>query len=201
MSPRVHIVDDDEAIRDALGFLLASRGVAAMTWESGEAFLAADPAPDCACIVLDVRMAGLGGPEVFQRLRARGERAPVIFLTGHADVSIAVQALKAGAFDFLEKPFNDNQVVDLVLAAVAAHGAAEAEAAQQDDIAARRATLSAREGEVMALMLSGAPNKQIADALNIAMRTVEVHRGRVLAKMGARNGIELAVMLAAEARR
>ena len=200
MTAIIDIVDDDEAIRDSLAFLLASRGLGTRVWHSGEAFLAAQPLAHGACIILDVRMGGLSGPEMFQRLRATGSRVPVIFLTGHADVAVAVQTLKAGAFDFLEKPFNDNQIVDLALNAIAAHRAAEVEAALRRDISARRATLSAREQEVMALMLSGAPNKQIADALNIAMRTVEAHRGKVLSKMGARNGIELAALLAAEMR-
>lgn len=196
MGGMIHIVDDDEAIRDALAFLFASRGLAARVWPSGEAFLDAQPMADCGCIILDVRMGGLSGPEMFERLRATGSHVPVIFLTGHADVPVAVRTLKAGAFDFLEKPFNDNQIVDLALRAVAAHEAAETEAALRRDIRDRRATLSAREEEVMGLMLSGALNKQIADTLSIAMRTVEVHRGRVLSKMGARNGIELAAMLA-----
>ena len=194
----IHIVDDEEAIRDALSFLFTSRGVASRGWPSGEAFLAAQPLKDCACVILDVRMGELSGPETFQRLRALGNAAPVIFLTGHADVPIAVQALKAGAYDFLEKPFNDNQIVDLALAAIQTHLAAEAEAASRRDLAARRATLSAREDEVMGLMLSGAMNKQIAASLEISMRTVEVHRGRVLAKMGVRNAVELAAMLSAD---
>ncbi len=194
----IHIVDDDEAIRDALGFLFTSRGVVSRGWPSGEAFLEAQPLADCACVILDVRMGVLSGPETFQRLRGLGNAAPVIFLTGHADVPVAVQALKAGAYDFLEKPFNDNQIVDLELAAIQTHIAAEAEAASRRGLAARRATLSAREEEVMALMLTGSMNKQIAAALEISMRTVEVHRGRVLAKMGVRNAVELAAMLSAD---
>lgn len=191
----IHIVDDEETIRDALAFLLASRGLEARGWASGEDFLAAQPLEDCACVILDVRMGGLSGPEVFERLRAMGNLVPVIFLTGHADVPVAVQTLKAGAFDFVEKPFNDNQIVDLALRAIEAHAQAEATAAVRRDLAARRATLSTREDEVMRAMLSGALNKQIADQLGIAMRTVEVHRGRVLAKMGVRNAIELAAIL------
>ncbi|GHC09487.1 LuxR family two component transcriptional regulator [Gemmobacter caeni] len=200
MSGMIHIVDDEEAIRDALAFLLASRGVAARGWASGEEFLAAQPLEDCACVILDVRMGELSGPEVFERLRAMGNPVPVIFLTGHADVPVAVRTLKAGAFDFVEKPFNDNQIVDLALRAIAAHQAAEAEAAARRDLAARRATLSGREDEVLRAMLTGALNKQIADQLGIAMRTVEVHRGRVLAKMGVRNAIELAALLGADGR-
>lgn len=198
MSEVIDIVDDDEAIRDGLSFLFNSRGMATRCWPSGEDFLAALPLDDCACIILDVRMGGLSGPETLERLRAMGNLTPVIFLTGHADVPVAVQTIKAGAYDFLEKPFNDNQIVDLAMSAICAHKEAQAQAAGRRDIAARRATLSAREEEVMQLMLSGAMNKQIAAALDVSIRTVEVHRGRILAKMGARNGIELAAMLASD---
>lgn len=200
MGSMIHIVDDEEAIRDSLGFLFASRGLASRCWSSGEIFLAAQPLEDCSCIILDVRMGDLSGPEVFDRLRARNIRVPVIFLTGHADVPIAVEALKAGAFDFLEKPFNDNQIVDLALSAIESFKAGEAEDAARRDVAARLATLSPREEEVMRLMLTGELNKQMADRLNIAIRTVEVHRGRVLSKMGARNGLELAAMMGTESK-
>ena len=195
MTGTIHVVDDEEPIRDALGFLFESRGLAARGWASGEEFLSAQPLADCACVILDVRMGDLGGPEVFERLRAMGSRVPVIFLTGHADVPVAVRTLKAGAFDFVEKPFNDNQIVDLALKAIAVHEAAEAEAAARRDLETRRASLSGREEEVLRLMLQGQLNKQIADSLGIAMRTVEVHRGRVLAKMGMRNAVELAAVL------
>lgn len=195
MTGCVHIIDDDEAIRDALSFLFASRGLRARAWASGEDFLAALPQPDCACIVLDVRMGGLSGPDTFDRLRATGCRAPVIFLTGHADVPVAVRALKAGAFDFVEKPFNDNAIVDLVLAAIESHAARTAELGARQDVERRLATLSAREEEVLRLMLQGRLNKQIADTLGIAMRTVELHRSRLIAKMGARNAVELAALL------
>lgn len=195
MTRIIDIVDDEEPIRDALSFLMASRGLEARAWASGEDFLAAQPLDDMACVIMDVRMADLSGPEVFERLRAMGSVVPVIFLTGHADVPVAVKTLKAGAFDFVEKPFNDNQIVDLALNAIAAGEVAHAEAETLRNIASRRATLSSREVQVMDLMLTGAMNKQIADALGIAMRTVEVHRGRVLAKMGVRNALELAAQL------
>lgn len=195
MTGIIDIVDDEEAIRDALAFLLASRGLQTRGWDCGEAFLTAQPLDDMACVIMDVRMGELSGPEVYERLRAMGSVVPVIFLTGHADVPVAVRTLKAGAFDFVEKPFNDNQIVDLALTAISAGEAAKAQAATQRNLAARRATLSAREQEVMALMLTGAMNKQIADSLGIAMRTVEVHRGRVLAKMGVRNALELAALI------
>ena len=194
----IHIVDDEEPIRDSLSFLFASRGLASRCWPSGEAFLAAQPLDDCSCVILDVRMGDLSGPDVFERLRDQEIIAPVIFLTGHADVPIAVQALKDGAFDFLEKPFNDNQIVDVALRAIEQFKVVEANEATRRDLAARLATLSPREEEVMRLMLTGELNKQIADKLNIAIRTVEVHRARVLSKMEVRNGLELATMMGGE---
>lgn len=196
----VHIVDDEEALRDGLAFLFASRGIATRTWPSGEAFLAAWPQPDCGCVILDVRMEGISGPQVADALSdAEGGAAalpPIIFLTGHADVPLAVQSLKRGAFDFLEKPFNDNQIVDLALQAMALHQSRAAENTGRADLAARFASLSDREVEVMRLIVEGRLNKQIADRLGIAMRTVEVHRARVLQKTGARNSVELARMQA-----
>lgn len=196
----VHIVDDEEVLRDSLGFLFASRGIATRLWPAGEIFLDAWPQPDCGCIILDVRMEGLSGPQVLDALTQReGSTAalpPVIFLTGHADVPLAVQSLKNGAFDFLEKPFNDNQIVDLAIRAMDLHQSRARESDSRSSIAARFATLSAREEEVMQLILDGRLNKQIADRLGISMRTVEVHRARVLQKTGARNSVELAQMKA-----
>jgi two-component system response regulator DctR len=196
----VHIIDDEDVLRDALTFLFASRGITARAWASGEAFLAAWPQPDCSCIILDVRLQGRSGPQILDDLvQMEGSSAalpPVIFLTGHADVPLAVQSLKTGAFDFLEKPFNDNQIVDLALKAIALHGSRRAATLTRQTIAARFATLSAREGEVMQHILTGQMNKQIADNLGIALRTVEVHRARVLQKTGARNSVELAQMIA-----
>ncbi|EJW09729.1 Response regulator [Rhodovulum sp. PH10] len=194
----VHIVDDEESLRDSLSFLFASRGIAAKAWPSGEALLAAWPQRDCGCLILDVRMEGMSGPQfldALQALPASPPVPPVIFLTGHADVPLAVQSLKAGAFDFVEKPFNDNHIVDIALAAIETHRVRTAEACAREAVAARRASLSVREAEVMTLMLDGYLNKQIADALGIAMRTVELHRSRVLAKMAARNIVDLARMV------
>lgn len=195
----VHIVDDEEALRDSLCFLFGSRGIPTRPWRSGEDFLAAWPQPDCGCIILDVRMEGMSGPQLVDALvQTEGSSAalpPVIFLTGHADVPLAVQSLKGGAFDFLEKPFNDNQIVDLALRAMELHHNRAVEADTRHSIAARFAKLSSREVEVMMLILEGQLNKQIAERLGIAMRTVEVHRSRVLQKTGARNSVELAQMV------
>ncbi len=194
--PVVQIVDDDPAIRDALGWLLRSRGVPSRAWESGEAFLHGFSEDETACIVLDVRMEGLGGIEVHDQLLARGYAAPVIFLTGHGDVPMAVAARKKGAVDFVEKPFNDNQLVDRILEAMQSHQARRRELVAEAAIAARLSQLTPRERQVMEHVLAGEYNKTIADALDITIRTVEVHRARVFEKMGVRSAVELARLLA-----
>ena len=195
-APTVHIVDDDEPIRDALSWLLGSRGLAARAWPSAEAFLDHWSPSLRGCVVLDVRMGGMSGVELFGRLRALGSRLPVLFLTGHADVPLAVAALKGGAFDFVEKPFNDNELVDRIAAALREEEAARREVESAADVAGRLAALTERERQVMERILAGDFNKQIADALGIAMRTVEVHRARVFEKMGVRSAVELAQLLA-----
>jgi two-component system, LuxR family, response regulator DctR len=194
--PTVHVVDDDDAIRDALAWLLRSRGVAARTWASAEAFLAewSDDLPGC--LVLDVRMDGMSGVELFDRLVARGARVPVIFLTGHGDVPLAVAALKKGAFDFVEKPFNDNDLVDRIVAAVQHDEHQRQRAESEATVAARVAELTPRERQVMDRILAGDYNKNIAEDLGIAVRTVEVHRARIFEKMGVRSAVELAQLLA-----
>ncbi|HEX8989532.1 MAG TPA: response regulator [Rhodocyclaceae bacterium] len=196
-----HLVDDDEAIRDALSWLLRSRGIASRSWASGEAFLA-DYRPDMrGCLVLDIRMGSISGPELFAQLRARGCRMPAIFLTGHGDVPKAVDAIKKGAFDFIEKPFNDNELADRVIAALRADEELSSVAATTATIEARLASLTARERAVMERVLAGKFNKVIADELNIAMRTVEVHRSRVFEKMGVRSAVDLAQVIAQVAAR
>ena len=192
--PRAHIVDDDAAIRDALCWLLRSRGVLASAWESGEAFLAA-PGEPRGCIVLDVRMDGLSGIEVQDQLVARGSRTPVIFLTGHGDVPLAVSALKKGAFDFVEKPFNDNDLVDRILEAMKLDASRRERSEASASVAARLARLTPRERQVMERIVAGDFNKTIADALSIAMRTVEVHRAHIFEKMEVRSAVELATLL------
>jgi two-component system, LuxR family, response regulator DctR len=191
----VHIVDDDESIRDSLTWLLASRGLAARSYASGEAFLETWSPELRGVILLDVRMGGMSGLEVLDVLVARGARQPVAMLSGHGDVPLAVSALKKGASDFMEKPFNDNQLVDRLQELLVQEGEIFLRSAGDSALAARRALLSEREREVMTLMISGKLNKQIAGELNIAIRTVEVHRARVLEKMGVRNAVELAALL------
>lgn len=192
---RVHIVDDDEAIRDALTWLLQSRDVAVAAWPSAEAFLADyDPATR-GCLLLDVRMAGMSGLELFERLQALGCRMPAIFLTGHADVPLAVAALKKGARDFVEKPFSDNDLVDRIIDALAFDDDQRARDAGSESVANRLATLTHRERQVMDLVVLGKLNKVIADDLGVSMRTVEVHRARVFDKMGVKTAVELTRLL------
>jgi two-component system response regulator DctR len=191
-----HIVDDDEAIRDAVAWLLRSRGVASRAWDSAESFLSDYNAAMCGCLLLDIRMAGMTGLELFDRLREFGCRIPVIFLTGHGDVPLAVRAIKNGAFDFIEKPCNDNDLADRVIAALQLDSERCALASSSTSIESRLALLTVREREVMERVLAGKFNKVIADEMNIAMRTVEVHRARVFEKMGVRSAVELAQLLA-----
>ncbi|MES3021007.1 MAG: response regulator [Pseudomonadota bacterium] len=192
----LHIVDDEEVIRDSLAWLARSRAIDACTYASAQQFLDAagarfDPHGDC--VLLDVRMPVINGVAVFDQLGARGlvARMPVIFLTGHGDVPMAVDTLKRGAFDFFEKPFNDNLLMDRVEQALAqSRGAGDAALVQ-----ARLATLSAREREVLDLILAGKMNKVVADKLGISMRTVEVHRANILDKMQVKTAVELAGLL------
>lgn len=200
----LHIVDDEDVIRDALAWLAQSRGLEARGYASGEEFLAAvgaggEPASAGGqdgggdCVLLDVRMPGMNGVAVFDQLVKHGlsARLPVIFLTGHGDVPMAVDSLKRGAFDFFEKPFNDNLLMDRVEEALGASRKALAAAQVQ----ARLATLSAREREVLDLILAGMLNKVVADKLGISMRTVEVHRAHIFDKMQVKTAVELAGLL------
>jgi two-component system response regulator DctR len=197
MTQHAFIVDDDEAIRDSLGWLLQSRGVPTLCYESAEAFLAAWTPTLSGCILLDIRMEGMSGTELFERLLERGCTLPVIFLTGHGDVPMAVSTLKNGAFDFVEKPCNDNELVDRVIEALKLEESRRLAAASADSIAARMSQLTARERQVMELVLAGKLNKVIADELQVSIRTVEVHRASLFDKMGVRTAVELAQKIAA----
>jgi two-component system response regulator DctR len=192
----LHIVDDEDVIRDSLAWLAQSRGIAARGYASAQAFLDHAGASFDAngdCVLLDVRMPDLNGVAVFDQLSGRGltRRMPVIFLTGHGDVPMAVATLKRGAFDFFEKPFNDNQLMDRVEEALAQSRQAGEGAAVQS----RLASLSAREREVLDLILAGKINKVVADQLGISMRTVEVHRAHIFDKMRVKTAVELAGLL------
>ncbi|MCW5633445.1 MAG: response regulator transcription factor [Rubrivivax sp.] len=201
--PVVYIVDDEEVVRDALAWLLRSRRLLSEGFGSADAFAAwhavqSQPWPrDPACMLLDVRMPGTSGLALFEQLAGAGLTAalPVIFLTGHGDVPTAVAAVKRGAFDFVEKPFSNNALVDRIEQALAASAAALAERDARRQAAGALADLTERELEVMRLVVGGRPNKLIADELQISVRTVEVHRARVFEKMNVRSAVELANLL------
>ncbi len=194
---RVHVVDDDAPLREALIFLLASRGVAAQGYPSAESFLAAYSHAMRGCVLTDVRMDGISGLELFERLRTAGCALPCIVLTGHGDVPMAVEALKKGVHDFVEKPFDGNALVDKLIAAIALDAERDRRDAGARALRARLAQLSQREHEVLRLLLEAKANKVIADELGIAMRTVEVHRARIFEKIGVKSAVELATVLAA----
>ena len=187
----VFIVDDDEAMRDSLAWLLESNGLRVRSFESGEAFLDAWRADMAGCLVLDVRMPGISGLELHEKLQALDSPLPIIFVTGHGDVPMAVSALKKGAADFIEKPFNDKEILRLIEECLAADRAQQSRRRRHAEIARRLAALTPREREVMDLMAAGRLNKQTADDLGISIKTVEVHRARVMDKMEVRSLAEL----------
>jgi len=203
----VYIVDDDASVRDAMAWLLRSRHVMSETFESAEAFSVmlkdkfhqtTAPNPQQAgCILLDVRMPGQSGLALFETLLTNGlaKAWPVIFLTGHADVPTAVDSVKRGAFDFCEKPFSDNALVDRIEQALALSNQRLASQVISADVASRFAELTDRERDVLRLVVEGLPNKLIADQLDISVRTVEVHRSRVFEKMSVKSAVELANLL------
>ena len=200
----VYLVDDDAGVRDALAWLLRSRRLMSELFDSAETFGAYLARPgfeirEPSCVLLDVRMGALSGLALFDRMIRQGllPTLPVIFLTGHADVPTAVDAVKRGAFDFFEKPFSDNALVDHIEQALAQSGAALAERAQQREVQARLGSLTEREHEIMQRVIAGLANKQIADELAISVRTVEVHRARVFDKMAVKSAVELANLLRA----
>lgn len=197
----VFIVDDDAGVRDALAWLLRSRRLLSATYASGEAFEAVlhagfQPTQAC-CLLLDVRMPGMSGLALFEKVAERGlvEAMPVIFLTGHADVPTAVDMVKRGAFDFCEKPFSDNALVDRVEEALRRSAEVLAARRRKGALQGRLGELTERERDVMQLVAKGLPNKLIADQLAISVRTVEVHRSRVFDKMEVKSAVELANLL------
>ena len=196
----VYLVEDEPAVRSALGFLLRSRGLQVLAFESGEALLRsldAWPQVPPGCFLLDVRMdGGISGLALHDALIARRLRHPVLFLSGHGDIPMVVDALKKGAFDFLEKPYSDNTLVDRISQALDVAAAQGADAARDAEVQARLASLTPREREVMRMVAAGRLNKQIAADLSLAMRTVEVYRARVFAKLELRSAAELGALLA-----
>jgi len=189
---RIHIVDDDEAFRDSLLWLLESHDYSIACHDSAEGFLHSyRPAQGTGCLILDIRMPGMSGLELYDELQARGNTWPVIFITGHGDVPMAVQAVKRGAHDFLEKPFNQEALLAAVDSALAS-AANQAQSAQEaGQCEARLATLTTREREVLERVIEGKMNKIIADDLGISIKTVEAHRGKMMDKMGVRSIADL----------
>jgi RNA polymerase sigma factor (sigma-70 family) len=195
--PKVFVVDDDAAVRDSLSLLLETAGLQAETYASAEAFLGALRTDWSGCVVLDVRMPGMAGPALQTELSRRGVQLPIIFLTAHGDIPTSVQAMKAGAVDFLTKPVNGALLLERVHAALARNNHERKREAGRRTLRARLALLTVREREILALAVAGQPNKEIARHLGISYRTVEVHRSRILLKAGATSLIELARLAAA----
>ena len=212
-TPTVFIVDDDASVREGMAWLLRTRRLLSESFDSAESFLAMvqghsagdgaawqpDPAllQQSACILLDVRMPGMSGLALFEQLLAKGiaQAWPVIFLTGHADVPTAVDSVKRGAFDFCEKPFSDNALVDRVEQALTLSQERLVARQTQQRLQSRLLELTERERDVMRLVVEGLPNKLIADQLDISVRTVEVHRARVFDKMEVKSAVELANLM------
>jgi two-component system response regulator FixJ len=191
MSRNVYVIDDDEAMRDSLNFLLDSAGFVATLFETAQQFLDALPTLAFGCVVSDVRMPGIDGLELLKRLKALRSGFPIVVMTGHGDVPLAVEAMKLGAMDFLEKPFEDERLIAMIETALRlAEPAAKSDAVAQD-IAARIASLSPRERQVMDGLVAGLSNKLIARDYDISPRTIEVYRANVMTKMQANSLSEL----------
>lgn len=198
----VFVVDDDDAVRESLSALLDASGYRVKAYPSAAAFLAGDLPPRKACLITDIRMPDMDGVELQIELKRRGSRLPVIVITGHGDVPLAVKAMKAGAVEFLEKPYDDQTLLDSLRLALNQAGNQSGDEQTTAGIPEKLATLTPREREVFDLVVVGKLNKVIAYELSISPRTVEIHRGRLMHKMGARNLADLVRMgLAAEAGR
>ena len=191
LEQKIYIVDDDEALRDSLEWLLESNGYSVASYESAESFLDFYDASLTGCLVLDVRMPGMSGLELFEELKRRCSTLPVIFITGHGDVPMAVSMVKKGAVDFIEKPFGDRDMLVLIEQCLAAERENRGKRRLEADTARRLGHLTQREREVLDLIIAGKLNKQIADVLGISIKTVEVHRARVMEKMGVNSLAEL----------
>jgi len=194
-APTVFVVDDDEGVRNSLRFLLKSVGLATRTLDSASEFLDAYKPSQPGCLVLDVRMPGMSGLELQQQLNLRGAVIPVIFITGHGDIPMAVEAMQQGAFDFLQKPFRDQDLIDRIQRALERDAKNRAALDQHVKIRERLESLTPREREVLALMTRGKPNKIMAAELGVSQRTVEIHRARVMEKSGATSLAQLVRMV------
>lgn len=194
-TPTVFVVDDDEGVRNSLRFLLKSVGLQTRTLASAAEFLDTYKPSQPGCLVLDVRMPGMSGLELQQQLNLRGAVIPVIFITGHGDIPMAVEAMQQGAFDFLQKPFRDQDLIDRIQRALERDARNRAALEQHSRIRERLDSLTPREREVLALMTRGKPNKVMAAELGVSQRTVEIHRARVMEKSGAASLAQLVRMV------
>jgi FixJ family two-component response regulator len=191
---KIYIVDDDDAGRDSLAWLLEGEGMRVRGYDSAEAFLQKVNPQEAAVLILDVRMPGISGIALQEKLLELDCRMPIVFITGHGDVPMAVEAVKRGAFDFVEKPFNDDKMLDIIRRAAERLMNIQMERAEEIEIDKRLSQLTGREREVMDLVVQGKLNKTIADILNISIKTVEAHRARVMEKMQAKSLAELVKM-------
>jgi two-component system, LuxR family, response regulator FixJ len=187
----IHVIDDDAAMRDSLAFLLDVNGFKPLVYDSASAFLGEIAVDASACVVSDIRMPGMNGIELVRKLKNEGSACPVILITGHGDVSLAVEAMKAGAADFIEKPFDDAVLLGAIRSALDARPAIQGDSSAKTEAEARLAELSPRERDVLQGLVAGKINKVIAHDLSISPRTVEVYRANLMAKTGARSMSEL----------
>ncbi len=194
-TPTVFVVDDDNAVRNSLRLLLKSVGLASQPLGSAAEFLETYRPSQPGCLVLDVRMPGMSGLELQRELNLRGATIPVIFITGHGDIPMAVEAMQQGAFDFLAKPFRDQELIDRVQRALAKDATTRAALKERERIRERLESLTPREREVLSLMTQGKPNKIMAHELGVSQRTVEIHRARVMEKSGAGSLAQLVRMV------
>lgn len=192
---QVYVVDDDESARESLEFLLDVAGIRVRSFASADAFLEASPPLPGACIVTDVRMPGLSGIELTERVKERDATVPVVVITGHADVPLAIQAMKAGAADFIEKPFDDEAILSAIRKALQRRSENDVLASEQSEVRERLASLSTRESEVVEGLVAGKANKVIAFDLDISPRTVEVYRANAMMKMQAKTLSDLVRMV------
>jgi len=187
----VHVVDDDAAMRDSMPFLLDVNGFKPQVYDSASALLAESPMDALSCVVSDIRMPGMNGIELVRELKSKGSTSPVILITGHGDVALAVEAMKAGAVDFIEKPFDDAVLLGAIRSALDTRPAIQGDSSAKTEAEARLAELSPRERDVLQGLVAGKINKVIAHDLSISPRTVEVYRANLMAKTGARSMSEL----------
>lgn len=189
--PTVFIIDDDEAVRDSLSLLMEAESLPFECYETATQFLEIAPENRAGCLVLDIRMPGMTGLELRDELGRRNALLPIVFITGHGDVPMAVDAMKHGAVDFIQKPFRDEELLERIRQALTRNASERDEARTFDQVQCRYARLTPREREVMAMVVAGNANKVIAQDLGVSQRTVEIHRARVMEKMGARSIAQL----------